>query len=203
MVKYSLDRVAHAIASEPRRAILDCLAEGEASMSHLAARLDVSLPAVDKHLPCWPRAGVVTKSKTGRTTSVRLVPGSLDDLATWAMQHAADVDQRAGPPRAAPGGAGCVTTGTVTVTRRVAATPDRVFAAWTDAERLAAWWWPQLAGTTYDVDARPGGRFRIRSPAIGATVTRRLHRGRPAAAAGLQLALGGRRRAGRPSSRTP
>jgi uncharacterized protein YndB with AHSA1/START domain len=64
-----------------------------------------------------------------------------------------------------------VTTGTVTVARRVAATPDRVFGAWTDAERLAAWWWPQLAGTTYDVDARPGGTFRIHSPAIGATVT--------------------------------
>jgi hypothetical protein len=30
-------------------------------------------------------AGVVTKGKTGRTTSVRLVPGSLEELATWAM----------------------------------------------------------------------------------------------------------------------
>ncbi len=85
MVKYPLDRVAHAIASEPRRAILDCLAEGEASMSHLATRLGVSLPAVDKHLGVLADAGVVTKSKTGRTTRVRLVPGSLDGLATWAM----------------------------------------------------------------------------------------------------------------------
>ena len=85
MVKYQLDRVAHAIASEPRRAILDRLAEGEASMSHLADRLDVSLPAVDKHVRVLTAAGVVTKTKSGRTTSVRLVPGSLDDLATWAM----------------------------------------------------------------------------------------------------------------------
>jgi uncharacterized protein YndB with AHSA1/START domain len=60
---------------------------------------------------------------------------------------------------------------TITLTRRVAASPERVFAAWTDVEQLAAWWWPQLAGTTYDVDARPGGRYRIQSPAIGATVT--------------------------------
>jgi uncharacterized protein YndB with AHSA1/START domain len=60
---------------------------------------------------------------------------------------------------------------TITLTRRVAASPERVFAAWTDVEQLAAWWWPQLAGTTYDVDARPGGRYRIESPAIGATVT--------------------------------
>ena len=59
---------------------------------------------------------------------------------------------------------------TITIERVVSAVPERVFAAWTDAEQLAAWWWPQLAGTSYDVDARPGGRFRIHSPAIGATV---------------------------------
>jgi uncharacterized protein YndB with AHSA1/START domain len=60
---------------------------------------------------------------------------------------------------------------TITIRRTVAASPDRVFAAWTDVEQLAAWWWPQLAGTTYDVDARPGGSFRISSPVIGATVS--------------------------------
>jgi uncharacterized protein YndB with AHSA1/START domain len=60
---------------------------------------------------------------------------------------------------------------TITITRTVGASPDRVFEAWTDVAQLAAWWWPQLAGTTYAVDARLGGRFRISSPAIGATVS--------------------------------
>jgi len=60
---------------------------------------------------------------------------------------------------------------TITITRKVAAAPERVFVAWTDAAQLAAWWWPQLAGTTYDVDARPGGHFRIQSPVIRVTVT--------------------------------
>jgi uncharacterized protein YndB with AHSA1/START domain len=64
-----------------------------------------------------------------------------------------------------------MTTSTITLTRAVAATPAWVFTAWTDADRLAAWWWPQLPGTTYDLDARVGGRFRIHGPAIGATVT--------------------------------
>jgi DNA-binding transcriptional ArsR family regulator len=85
MVKYDVDRVAHAIASAPRRTILERLARGEVSMSVLAADLGVSLPAVDKHVRVLTVAGVVTKSKSGRSTSVRLVPGSLDDLATWAM----------------------------------------------------------------------------------------------------------------------
>jgi uncharacterized protein YndB with AHSA1/START domain len=60
---------------------------------------------------------------------------------------------------------------TITISRTVAATPERVFRAWTDVEELATWWWPQLAGTTYDVDAWAGGHYRISSPAIGATVT--------------------------------
>ncbi|WP_191907766.1 SRPBCC family protein [Nocardioides cynanchi] len=60
---------------------------------------------------------------------------------------------------------------TITITRTVAAPPETVFAAWVQPERLATWWWPQLAGTTYDVDARPGGGYRIESPVIGATVS--------------------------------
>ena len=43
-----------------------------------------------------------------------------------------------------------MSTSTITIARTVAATPERVFAAWTDAEQLAAWWWPQLGGTTQD-----------------------------------------------------
>lgn len=85
MVKYRLDAVATAVASAPRRSIVERLAEGDASMSDLAERLAVTLPAVDKHLRVLLDAGVVTKQKTGRTTSVRLVPGSLEELATWAM----------------------------------------------------------------------------------------------------------------------
>jgi uncharacterized protein YndB with AHSA1/START domain len=64
-----------------------------------------------------------------------------------------------------------MTESTITISRTIPAPADRVFDAWTDVAQLAAWWWPQLGGTTYDVDARPGGRFRISSPAIGATVT--------------------------------
>ena len=59
---------------------------------------------------------------------------------------------------------------TITISRTVDATPERVFDAWTDVEQLASWWWPQLAGTTYDLDVREGGSYRISSPAIGATV---------------------------------
>jgi DNA-binding transcriptional ArsR family regulator len=85
MVKCRLDDVAAAVASAPRRSIIERLADAPASMTDLAGHLQVTLPAVDKHLRVLLGAGVVTKDKQGRTTVVRLVPGSLDDLGTWAM----------------------------------------------------------------------------------------------------------------------
>jgi uncharacterized protein YndB with AHSA1/START domain len=63
-----------------------------------------------------------------------------------------------------------MTESTLAISRSVPASPHQVFAAWTDVDRLAAWWWPQLAGTTYDVDARVGGSYAITSPVIGVTV---------------------------------
>jgi DNA-binding transcriptional ArsR family regulator len=86
MVKSRLDEVAAAVASAPRRSILERLAEGHASMSDLADHLAVTLPAVDKHLRVLLEAGVVAKEKHGRTTSVTLVPGSLEELGTWATR---------------------------------------------------------------------------------------------------------------------
>lgn len=62
---------------------------------------------------------------------------------------------------------------TITIVRTVAATPERVFAAWAEVDQLATWWWPQLAGTTYELDVRVGGSYRIHSPVarIAATGT--------------------------------
>lgn len=53
------------------------------------------------------------------------------------------------------------------VEQQVAADPTRVYAGWTSAAALAAWWWPHIADTTYEVDARVGGRYEIRSAAAG------------------------------------
>lgn len=85
MVKYDLDATTTAIASAPRRALIERLARGSASMSELAAELSVTLPAIDKHLRVLLEAGLVTKAKHGRTSVVQLNPGSLQELAMWAM----------------------------------------------------------------------------------------------------------------------
>ena len=48
-----------------------------------------------------------------------------------------------------------------------AGVPQRVWAAWTTADGLAAWWWPHLPDTAYVVDARRGGEYQIRSVQAG------------------------------------
>jgi uncharacterized protein YndB with AHSA1/START domain len=58
-------------------------------------------------------------------------------------------------------------TATLRIERIVPAPPERVWSAWTTAEGLASWWWSFLDGTTYAVDARVGGSYRIDSPKAG------------------------------------
>jgi uncharacterized protein YndB with AHSA1/START domain len=58
-------------------------------------------------------------------------------------------------------------TRSLTVERTVPAPPEQVWPAWTTAEGLAGWWWQHLPGTTYEIDARVGGTYRITSPAAG------------------------------------
>ena len=55
----------------------------------------------------------------------------------------------------------------ISMTRLVPAPPAQVYAAWLDPALLATWWWPQIPDTTYAVDARVGGAYRIRSEATG------------------------------------
>jgi uncharacterized protein YndB with AHSA1/START domain len=50
---------------------------------------------------------------------------------------------------------------TLVIERDFPATPDRVFAAWTDPAVLVRWWGPEGMGTpTCEMDLRPGGRYR-------------------------------------------
>lgn len=82
----ALDVAAAAVASSVRRRLLEHLAERPATMTELADRLGVSLPAVHKHIAALAAAGLVRRVKAGRVVTVELVPGSLDALAAWALQ---------------------------------------------------------------------------------------------------------------------
>ncbi|UFU01948.1 metalloregulator ArsR/SmtB family transcription factor [Ruania suaedae] len=79
-----LDPAATAIANEARRRMLDRLAAGPATVTELAEILGISGPAVLRHLDRLTEGGLVTRTKSGRSVTVEIVPGSLDALVMWA-----------------------------------------------------------------------------------------------------------------------
>jgi hypothetical protein len=59
--------------------------EDGASVSELAAPFAIKLPAVMKHLDVLDDAGLITRSKTGRTVTVRLAPEPMREAATVSI----------------------------------------------------------------------------------------------------------------------
>src|SRR5918994_3973955 len=84
-----LDRAFHALADESRRAMVVRLSRGAASVSELAAPLDMSLPSVMQHLDVLQRSGVVRSEKVGRVRRCRLEPGPMRTLEQWIAEHRA------------------------------------------------------------------------------------------------------------------
>lgn len=89
MAKYSAepDDAFLALADPTRRAIVERLASGDATVSELAAPFDMALPSVSKHLRVLERAGLMTQEKVGRTRVCRLSRAPLDDLARWLSRY--------------------------------------------------------------------------------------------------------------------
>jgi DNA-binding transcriptional ArsR family regulator len=79
----SLSSTFAALADPTRRAILARLAEGEATVTELAAPFTMSLPAVSKHLKVLERAGLIERGRTGQWRPCRLAAGPLRDAAAW------------------------------------------------------------------------------------------------------------------------
>jgi uncharacterized protein YndB with AHSA1/START domain len=57
-----------------------------------------------------------------------------------------------------------------TLTRSIAASPERIWAAFTDASQYAAWIWPADWDTTCAIDPRVGGTFSVASQPKGMSV---------------------------------
>ena len=87
MVENDLNRVFHALGDPTRRAILDHLAEGEATVSQLSRPFPLSFAAVSKHLGVLERAGLVTREARGRERVCRINPAALDDARSWLEFH--------------------------------------------------------------------------------------------------------------------
>lgn len=87
MLAEQLDRTFSALADPTRRAILERLAKGEATVSELAEPFDISLPAISRHLKVLERAGLITRGRDAQWRPCRLEPGPLEDVADWIDEH--------------------------------------------------------------------------------------------------------------------
>lgn len=73
-----------ALADPTRRAIVERLATGEATVNTLAQPLKMSLPGVSKHLKVLQRAGLVVQSRDKQRRPCRLNAERIEDVAKWA-----------------------------------------------------------------------------------------------------------------------
>jgi DNA-binding transcriptional ArsR family regulator len=90
MVNYSgdLGRTFAALVDPTRRAILARLErEDSVSVSALAKPFAIKLPAVMKHLDILYGAGLITRTKVGRTVTVRLAPDPMREALDWLRRY--------------------------------------------------------------------------------------------------------------------
>lgn len=76
-----------ALADPSRRAIVERLCRGPASVSELAAPFSMSLPAVVQHLQVLEASGLVQSEKTGRVRTCRIEPAALRAAETWIHER--------------------------------------------------------------------------------------------------------------------
>jgi DNA-binding transcriptional ArsR family regulator len=84
MVHYSpVDRTFAALADPTRRAVLERLGQGSATISELAEPFGMSLTGMKKHVRILEEAQLVATVKVGRTRLCHRGPRRLDDVRDW------------------------------------------------------------------------------------------------------------------------
>ena len=90
----SLDRSFAALADPVRRALLDRLAEGEASVQELARPFAISQPAISRHLKVLEEAGLIETRIAGTARPRRLKPEGVAALWDWLGRYRAQWERQ-------------------------------------------------------------------------------------------------------------
>jgi DNA-binding transcriptional ArsR family regulator len=89
-----LNRVFQALADPTRRAVLERLSRGPASMSELAQPFRMALPSFSQHLDVLENCGLVRSRKTGRVRTYELAPEPLKEAEQWMVTQRANWERR-------------------------------------------------------------------------------------------------------------
>ncbi|MBS0384153.1 MAG: helix-turn-helix transcriptional regulator [Proteobacteria bacterium] len=89
-----LDLAFQALGDPSRRAMVERLALGPASVSELAKPLAMSLPAVMQHLAVLEQSGLVRSEKIGRVRTCRIDPNAITAAEHWLNERRRQWEQR-------------------------------------------------------------------------------------------------------------
>ncbi len=84
-----LDNVFHALADPTRRAVIQHLGKGPASVSELAGPFDMALPSFMKHLNVLEESGLIRSKKSGRVRICEIQPEPLQQVESWLAEQRA------------------------------------------------------------------------------------------------------------------
>jgi DNA-binding transcriptional ArsR family regulator len=76
-----------ALADPTRRAILQRLTEGEASVRELAEPFAISLPAISRHLKVLQNSGLIERGKDAQLRPARIAPEGLKEISVWLERY--------------------------------------------------------------------------------------------------------------------
>lgn len=85
----SLDTIFVALGDPTRRAILERLAAGPATVTDLGAPFDMTMPSLMGHLKKLEAAGLITSEKDGRVRTCALAPQAFAPVQDWLAQQKA------------------------------------------------------------------------------------------------------------------
>src|SRR5438105_255813 len=89
-----LDLVFQALADPGRRAMVERLCRGPASVSELAQPLEMTLSAVVQHLAVLEASGLVRSEKVGRVRTCHVEPAALRTAERWIAERRTTWERR-------------------------------------------------------------------------------------------------------------
>lgn len=89
-----IERTFNALADPTRRAVVQTLSRGPATVSQLAGSFAMALPSFTQHLGVLERAGLIVSRREGRTRICSLNPKAMRDAEDWLAAHRRQWEER-------------------------------------------------------------------------------------------------------------
>lgn len=90
----AIDNAFNALSDPTRRAVIQTLSNGSATVSELASPFAMALPSFTQHLGILESAGLIVSHREGRTRICSLNPAALRDAEKWLAAHRQQWEER-------------------------------------------------------------------------------------------------------------